>query len=507
MASFLEGYIRPTDVNAFSGISSDFESCCLGRLKVLRELARPAAWNPLQPGFHRCYADIADCVLRTADTARCSWLLTAPFSTREDIISYWFLKIAYTNSSDASEWHQAAECLLALVRLRGLQGVAAMGPPNLQTLATQLFPCISEWLVSEESKAVEFTPQRLLDAMGTSTSQLDYTLLVTFLSKAVPNIAQHYMTCQDAFEHCLALHTQRYPCLGRVFLVHPSQFSALFHLRFKELYLRSTEACGKLAGIPKPQLQELLESLRQQRLQEETLDTAILLDRSQCLTLGTVDPRCREGLFPPCMTFALDGLRANNKLKHQGRLQLTSFFQSCGLSCDDDVEYQRRLYTRSITDEQFRREYAYGIRHIHGKVGGRRCMPCYGCSSIAANIPQGEDRNGKQLEVHGCPFVHLYDRATGNATRLKGFLSRHYSFHMTKDLEDELSIIAPHLVEPGPMGYIISPLREGDYQVACKHLFRLVHGVLTFDNMHPVRFFKAGMEARATRDGSADEGL
>ncbi|TNJ27673.1 DNA pol/primase, large sub [Giardia muris] len=507
MDSFLEGYVRPTDVNAFSGISSDFESCCLGRLKVLRELARPTVWNPLQPSFHRCYADIAECVLRTADAARCPWLLTAPFSAREDVLSYWFLKIAYNGSSDASDWHQAAECLLALVRLQGLHRATAVGPPNLQALATQLFPCISEWLVGEGTRAVEFTPQRLLDAMEKSSSHPDLTPLVSFLNRAVPNITQHYMTRPDAFEYCLALHAQRYPCLGRIFLVHPSQFSALFQLRFKELYGRSTGACGRVAGIPKPQLQELLESLRQQRLQEETLDTAVFLDRTQCLTLGTIDARCREGLFPPCMTFALDGLKTNNKLKHQGRLQLTAFFQSCGLPCDDDVEYQRRFYTRAITDEQFRREYAYGIRHIHGKVGGRRCMPCYGCSTIAANVPQGEDRTGKQLEVHGCPFIHLYDRATGNATRLKTFISRHYSFHVARDLEDELSVIAPHLVEPGPMGYIVSPLHDGDYQVACKHLFRLVHGVLTFDSMHPVRFFKAGMEARATRDGSAGEGL
>lgn len=55
------------------------------------------------------------------------------------------------------------------------------------------------------------------------------------------------------------------------------------------------------------------------------------------------------------MLHCINGLKANNKLKYQARLQLTSFFNSCGMSCEDDLEYQKSFYTRVIPEEKFTR--------------------------------------------------------------------------------------------------------------------------------------------------------
>lgn len=199
------------------------------------------------------------------------------------------------------------------------------------------------------------------------------------------------------------------------------------------------------------------------------------------------------------MLHCINGLKANNKLKYQARLQLTSFFNSCGMSCEDDLEYQKSFYTRVIPEEKFTREYAYNIKHIHGKVGGRKPAMCRGCNTIGTLVPTG-DRSGQQLEVHGCPFVHMYDKNTGDPTRLKTFLQNNYRVTAyERDIEDKILCAVSNHQDKGWLGYITAPLREGEPKVACNHLFELVHGDVRIDLMHPVKFFKESTNIVAQR--------
>lgn len=124
---------------------------------------------------------------------------------------------------------------------------------------------------------------------------------------------------------------------------------------------------------------------------------------------------------------------------------------------------------------------------------------CRGCNTIGTLVPTG-DRSGQQLEVHGCPFVHMYDKNTGDPTRLKTFLQNNYRVTAyERDIEDKILCAVSNHQDKGWLGYITAPLREGEPKVACNHLFELVHGDVRIDLMHPVKFFKESTNIVAQR--------
>ncbi|KAI7238486.1 DNA primase large subunit [Hortaea werneckii] len=106
--------------------------------------------------------------------------------------------------------------------------------------------------------------------------------------------------------------------------------------------------------------------------------------------------------FPLCMQNLHKTLRANNHLKHFGRLQYTLFLKGIGLSLQECIIFWRKSF-KNFTDEKFKSEYQYNIRHAYGDVGGDanrrgRGYTPYSCQKLLTEAPP----SGGQ--THGCPY-------------------------------------------------------------------------------------------------------
>jgi len=109
------------------------------------------------------------------------------------------------------------------------------------------------------------------------------------------------------------------------------------------------------------------------------------------------DLKTARNFFPPCMRVMEKHMRADNHLKYQGRLIYGKFLKGCGMTCEDQITYYRRHFTKKMSAEKFNKEYKYGIRHHYGLEGKKTNYKALGCYSICSN-PVGLG------EYHGCPF-------------------------------------------------------------------------------------------------------
>lgn len=527
-------FLRPDDFSIFKGSVLVFEKEAVLRLKILQKLDR--CWRgSLETGLLENHATVVNNVGLTFAENGCNhnWLVGLPFSTDQDTRSYWLLRFAFASDKDAWAWHMNCERILAFSRF--VHAFLAPGSHPRHVLSSLGEPCaplnikskgegtscllssylymVSDLLISDENGPVLFTLDSIsrLPATGPTnlTNDSDREALryikamclglIQEIEYVELSLSTFYLTRREKFSACIELAAKRVPCVAGMFLLAAEDLISLLLIKFTAIYKASQSICASVSDIRIPQFAELLEILRQTRIDSNSLEAKVQLDEDRKLSRKNIDAAIRAGCIPPCMLHCINGLKANNKLKYQARLQLTSFFNSCGMSCEDDLEYQKSFYTRVIPEEKFTREYAYNIKHIHGKVGGRKPAMCRGCNTIGTLVPTG-DRSGQQLEVHGCPFVHMYDKNTGDPTRLKTFLQNNYRVTAyERDIEDKILCAVSNHQDKGWLGYITAPLREGEPKVACNHLFELVHGDVRIDLVHPVKFFKESTNIVAQR--------
>ncbi|KAH9826810.1 putative DNA primase large subunit [Teratosphaeria destructans] len=106
--------------------------------------------------------------------------------------------------------------------------------------------------------------------------------------------------------------------------------------------------------------------------------------------------------FPLCMQTLHRELKKNSHLKHYGRLQYTLFLKGIGLNLQECIVFWRKSF-KLITDDKFKSDYLYNIRHAYGDVGGDsnrrgRGYSPYSCQKLLTEpLPSG----GQQ---HGCPY-------------------------------------------------------------------------------------------------------
>jgi DNA primase large subunit len=98
-------------------------------------------------------------------------------------------------------------------------------------------------------------------------------------------------------------------------------------------------------------------------------------------------------------------LQRDHHLKHQERLQYVLFLKGIGLSLDECMLFWRKGFSK-YTDDEFNKEYRYGVRHAYGDVGGdanRRGngYAPYSCQRILTEHPPGPG------QAHGCPYRHF----------------------------------------------------------------------------------------------------
>eukprot|EP00049_Salpingoeca_infusionum_P010276 m.174549 g.174549 ORF g.174549 m.174549 type:complete len:467 (-) comp14593_c1_seq1:363-1763(-) len=175
-------------------------------------------------------------------------------------------------------------------------------------------------------------------------------------------------------------------------------------------------------------------------------------------------PQLAKQSFPLCMRVTEQTLVKTHHLRHGARLQYGLFLKGIGLSLDGALQYWRSEFTKSISAEQFDKNYAYNIRYNYGKEGKRTNYTPYGCMKIINSSPGSGDS-------HGCPFKH-YNEANLRSTML--------AFKVPKDAIHE----------------IISLVDGHHYQIACARYFEATHTLPTgsVSILHPNSYFSQSRE-------------
>jgi len=150
-----------------------------------------------------------------------------------------------------------------------------------------------------------------------------------------------------------------------------------------------------------PRLKPLIKSM-------ESLSSGPVYTAKDGDRLRIKDLKIARNFFPPCMRVMEKQLRADSHLKHNGRLIYGKFLKACGMTCEDQIIYYRRHFTKKMSNEKFNKEYKYTIRHHYGLEGKRKNYKALGCFSICSNATGVG-------EYHGCPFKTFDKR---NLTKL-----------------------------------------------------------------------------------------
>jgi len=109
--------------------------------------------------------------------------------------------------------------------------------------------------------------------------------------------------------------------------------------------------------------------------------------------------------FPACAKLMFERLTTapHFHLKHEGRIELVSFFHAIGLPLDDALAVVRSNFVRAMPASQWNsKNYAYSVRHLYGEEGRRRAREADACATLQA--PQKAPKTDAQ--VHGCPYAH-----------------------------------------------------------------------------------------------------
>lgn len=69
-------------------------------------------------------------------------------------------------------------------------------------------------------------------------------------------------------------------------------------------------------------------------------------------------------------------LRRDKHLRHGGRMQYGLFLKAIGLSIEEALVFWRMAFS-NMTDDKFRKDYAYNIRHNYGLEGHRKNYSAY----------------------------------------------------------------------------------------------------------------------------------
>ncbi|CAI5740377.1 unnamed protein product [Peronospora destructor] len=161
---------------------------------------------------------------------------------------------------------------------------------------------------------------------------------------------------------------------------------------------------------------------------------------------NAIRPDMIDGLastsMPLCMRSLYKGLKLNHHLKFAGRQQYGLFLKGIGLQLDDAIAYWKQEFCKKMSVDDFNKKYAYNIRHNYGKEGKRKDYAPSNCMRIITGDPP---KNG---EYHGCPFRHFEQE------------------HLRKALQG---------VPEGDKQEILSLAEHHHYQIACKKYFEATH--------------------------------
>ena len=362
-------------------------------------------------------------------------------TTKMDIASHFILRAAYCRTEDLRRWFLTQECLLFRHRLESISKSGVAGKHQGGNDVLREFLRQNDFYLDRVSNSEK---ERLRDKLLciTGTNPVDYHTTeyyrVPFL-QALELIGRRL---------CYVAEGYAYVPLDRVVSIIVAKFRSALS---RSLAYASGIFSQVVTHDEASRIGPLLTSMNSAYTGPGGRDaTSFGIDTDNALTSSNVDAMSTQSM-PLCMRQLHRGLQRDHKLKHQGRLQYGLFLKGAGMSLEEHTLYFQREFTRIMTNEQFNKQYAYSIRHTHGKEGKRATYTPYNCMKIILGAPP---QSG--TEHHGCPYKH-YDDVSLNA--LLG------SLKIGTAVEREA---------------IMSYKREGNYQLACTKHFETVHpGVLS----------------------------
>lgn len=413
----------------------DFEVYALKRLKVLRKIEQ----------------------LKTMRVTSELYKLKIDESIKENLsdatideVSHFILRLSYCQSEELRRWFLAQETYLFQHRLKGLS---------------------KDQLAKSVRKYAQIKP-----IPGNEKDRLEKQLTKLSLSPGEFAASNFYAV---PFQQALDLVASRQCFLSKGYAYIPeSKVMSILVSKFRtelsrELVLLSNANSFSSEDPEAERVYPLLKNLSNCMVNHDSEDHQGV---STGLTAATADGMAVH--MPLCMRQLQDGLKADKKLKHWGRLQYGLFLKGAGMSMEDALLFFQRHFS-IVTGEKFQKEYAYGIRHMYGKEGKRASYTPYNCSKIImGNAPNAGDH-------HGCPYRH-YDEQS-----LRSLLQR----LKIGNEQDRRNILAHK--------------SKGDFQLACQKHFEVAHpkalahdGIMENVGNHPNAWFRASVQYRDRTAGA-----
>ncbi len=335
-----------------------------------------------------------------------------------DTASHFILRLSYCQSEELRRWFLQQECYLFQHRLQSLS--QAQLAYSVQSFC-QLKP------ISNAQK--EQLSSHLLQLM-TPPEFATTTFYAVPFTQALDLVASR---------QCFLKGGYAYVPQARAVSVLVAKFrSELSH------QLALMGASSTLHAIEDPEttrVYPLLKNLNQCLVHRES-DEHGDMSAGQELTASNISQF--KANMPLCMRMLQTGLEQDKKLKHGGRLQYGLFLKGAGLKLDDALSFFQRHFS-NVTSEQFQKQYAYSIRHMHGKEGKRADYTPYSCAKIIMGQPPSSG------DHHGCPYKH-YD-------------ADHLSHLLTK----------LNIGTPADRKAILDLKQSNQYQFACVKHFQVQH--------------------------------
>ncbi|KAG9045970.1 hypothetical protein FS837_005328 [Tulasnella sp. UAMH 9824] len=162
------------------------------------------------------------------------------------------------------------------------------------------------------------------------------------------------------------------------------------------------------------------------------------------VTASMVDALAKDH-WPLCAKNLHASLKREKHLKYNGRLQYGLFLKGVGMSLEEAMIFWRKSFS-GMSDDKFRKEYSYNIKHTYGQVGSRINYTPKSCVAIITGDNPGAGQN------HGCPFKHF------SPDNLTLALSTHYDINNRADVQD-----------------ILNAVKQDKYHVACTRVYEITH--------------------------------
>ncbi|CAN6642193.1 DNA primase large subunit [Trichomonascus vanleenenianus] len=147
--------------------------------------------------------------------------------------------------------------------------------------------------------------------------------------------------------------------------------------------------------------------------------------------------------FPLCMKHMNNVTKAESHAKYDVRQQYGAFLKGIGLSVEESLRFWRGLF-KGLTDEDFRKKYAYNVRHMYALEGSRIDFKPMDCLQIIRS-------NGAGSSTHGCPYRTFSESNLVTALQKMGITNKQDLAKIKQNVD------------------------EKKYHVACTRVYELTH--------------------------------